>query len=198
MSGGAVQAEILDRRAALGEELAAIEAVIALLEKASVVGRLEGLPLPNGPAGDGHHRELGAIADGLAVLRTRVRESRDRLDAWADRLRDIRDPLAENLEQVRGVLECMIRESPSDRSTAGSGSHRHRGCRQAREPARTRNRARSTLGSSALTERLSELSAPPVPPGTHFAWREEPGDGSRGPEAAAAARPALPAAPPVG
>lgn len=112
--GGAVQAEGLDRRtvrAVLGEELAALEEVIGLLERVSAdVGRLEGSPPLGGPAGDEHRRELAAIADGLAVLRSRMRESRDRIDAWADRLRDARDPLAGDLEQVRGILECMVRD----------------------------------------------------------------------------------------
>ncbi len=107
-------AEGLDRhavRAALGEETAGLGVVIGLLEKVTAeVGRLEGLLSRSAPDEEQRRQALTVIAEGLADLRSRIRESRDRLDSWADRLRDAGDPLAADLAQVRGILECIVRD----------------------------------------------------------------------------------------
>ncbi len=115
MSGDRTEpSEGLDRRAvrtALGAETAGLEVVIGSLEKVSAeVGRLEGLLSRSAPDEEQRRLALTAIAEGLADLRSRVRESRDRLDSWADRLRDAGDPLAADLAQVRGILECIVRD----------------------------------------------------------------------------------------
>jgi hypothetical protein len=110
--GGVVQAEPLDRgavRAALSAEVEGLEQVIALIEK--VAGELERAAnsLASGqPAGEEHRQLFATIEGQLATARSWVRESRDRLDAWADRLRDARDPAAADLKGVRGILECIV------------------------------------------------------------------------------------------
>lgn len=110
--GGAVQAEPLDRRAvraALSAEIDGLEQVIALLEKiAGEVARVDSSLAGGVPAGEEHHQLFATIEGHLATARSWVRESRDRLDAWADRLRDARDSAAVDLERVRGILECIV------------------------------------------------------------------------------------------
>ena len=96
-------------RAALSAELDGLEQVIELMEK--VAGDLERADssLAGGqPAGEEHRQVFATIEGQLATARSWVRESRDRLDAWADRLRDASDPADSDLEGVRGILECIV------------------------------------------------------------------------------------------
>jgi ABC-type transporter Mla subunit MlaD len=108
----AAPTEPLDRRAvraALGAEIDGLEQVIEQLEKvAGDVERVDSSLAAGAPAGEEHRQLFATIEGRLAAARSWVRESRDRLDAWADRLRDTRDPAAVDLERVRGILECIV------------------------------------------------------------------------------------------